>query len=205
MHVYILWHSSSSKEILGILAVGWKWLFSFQNISLPLMGSFTIWNARYSSDWSGGAVLKPWRAESPVMNQTIIHHICILMFLLSWLIATDALPLSWGSVPGLGVICDVSNWIQLQKHAVYWKCTTLNNKLVLSQIKSMMTVTDDQSNDRHHELAICNICGKEGPSNNMPSHIEANHITGVSHSCNICGKSSTSRDALRKHKHRCHN
>ena len=132
MHVYILWHSSSSKEILGILAVGWKWLFSFQNISLPLMGSFTIWNARYSSDWSGGAVLKPWRAESPVMNQTIIHHICILMFLLSWLIATDALPLSWGSVPGLGVICDVSNWIQLQKHAVYWKCTTLNNKLVLS-------------------------------------------------------------------------
>jgi len=73
------------------------------------------------------------------------------------------------------------------------------------QIKSMMTVTDVQSNDRHHKLAICNICGKEGPSNNMPSHIEANHITGVSHSCNICGKSSRSRDALRKHKHRCHN
>ena len=73
------------------------------------------------------------------------------------------------------------------------------------QIKSMMTVTDVQSNDRHHKLAICNICGKEGPSNNMPSHIEANHITGVSHSCNICGKSSRSRDALRMHKYRCHN
>ena len=26
---------------------------------LALLGSFTIWNARYSSDWSGGAVLKP--------------------------------------------------------------------------------------------------------------------------------------------------
>ena len=73
------------------------------------------------------------------------------------------------------------------------------------QIKSMMTVTDDQSNDRHHKLAICNICGKEGPSNNMPSHIEANHITGVSHSCNICGKTSRSTDALRKHKHNYHN
>ena len=26
---------------------------------LALLGSFTIWNARYSSDWSGGDVLKP--------------------------------------------------------------------------------------------------------------------------------------------------
>ena len=26
---------------------------------LALLGSFTIWNARYSSDWSGGNVLKP--------------------------------------------------------------------------------------------------------------------------------------------------
>ena len=26
---------------------------------LALLGSFTIWNARYSSDWNGGAVLKP--------------------------------------------------------------------------------------------------------------------------------------------------
>ena len=73
------------------------------------------------------------------------------------------------------------------------------------QIKSMMTVTDDQSNDRHHKLAICNICGKEGPSNNMPSHIEANHITGVSHSCNICGKAPIrSRAALRMHKRNYH-
>ena len=73
------------------------------------------------------------------------------------------------------------------------------------QIKSMMTLANVLSNDGRNRLAICNVCGKEGPSNNMPSHIEANHIIGVSHSCNICGKSSRSRDALRKHKYRCHN
>ena len=73
------------------------------------------------------------------------------------------------------------------------------------QIKSMMTLANVLSNDGRNRLAICNVCGKEGPSNNMPSHIEAKHITGVSHSCNICGKSSRSRDALRKHKYRCHN
>ena len=67
------------------------------------------------------------------------------------------------------------------------------------QIKSMMTLADVRTSDGHR-LATCNICGKEGASNNMPSHIEANHITGVSHSCNICGKISRSRDGLRKHK-----
>ena len=48
------------------------------------------------------------------------------------------------------------------------------------------------------------MCGKQTASKNMPSHIEANHITGISHSCNICGKTSRSRDALRKHKHTYH-
>ena len=35
------------------------------------------------------------------------------------IVMTDALPLSWGTVPGLGVICDDFDWIQLQKHAVF--------------------------------------------------------------------------------------
>ena len=34
----------------------------------------------------------------------------------------------------------------------------------------------------------------------MPSHVEANHITDVSHSCDICGKTSRSRDNFRHHK-----
>ena len=27
---------------------------------LALLGSFTIWNARHSSDWTSGGFLKPW-------------------------------------------------------------------------------------------------------------------------------------------------
>ena len=71
------------------------------------------------------------------------------------------------------------------------------------QIKSMMTIADIRTNDGHR-LATCNICGKQGASNNMPSHIEANHITGVSHPCNICGKTSRSRNALKVHKSTYH-
>lgn len=72
------------------------------------------------------------------------------------------------------------------------------------QMKSMMTLANVLSNDGRKRLAICNICGKEGPANNMPNHIEANQITGVFH-CNICGKTSRPRDVLRKHKHNYHN
>ena len=74
------------------------------------------------------------------------------------------------------------------------------------QIKSMMTMTDVKApngNGRQY-LATCNICGKQVSSNHMPSHIEANHINGVSHSCNICGKTSRSRDSLRMHKQTYH-
>ena len=64
----------------------------------------------------------------------------------------------------------------------------------------MMTMTDVKTANGQKYLAACNICGKQTASNNMPSHIEANHITGISHPCNICGKTSRSRDALRCHK-----
>ena len=72
------------------------------------------------------------------------------------------------------------------------------------QIKSMMTKTNVRSANGQGYVATCNICGKEAPSFNMPSHIEANHITGVSHACDICGKVSRSRQTLRMHKHRYH-
>ena len=68
------------------------------------------------------------------------------------------------------------------------------------QIKSMMTITNVRPADGHGFLAQCNICGKEAASRSMPHHIEANHITGVSHSCDICGKVSRSRHALTMHK-----
>ena len=71
-----------------------------------------------------------------------------------------------------------------------------------AQIKSMMTKSDISCGQG--KLATCNVCGKEGPAMGMPRHIEANHITGLSHSCNFCGKISRSRNALRKHNYSCH-
>ena len=53
-------------------------------------------------------------------------------------------------------------------------------------------------------MATCNACGKQGPFKHMPQHIEANHITGLSHACDICGKVTRSRDAFRQHKSKTH-
>ena len=59
-----------------------------------------------------------------------------------------------------------------------------------------------KSADRKGYVATCNFCGKQSSSGNMPNHIEANHITGVSHACDTCGKTSRTRDALWKHMNR---
>ena len=68
------------------------------------------------------------------------------------------------------------------------------------QIRSMITRTDQSAGAGKGLLATCNVCGKEGPNMSMSRHVEANHITGVSHSCDICGKVSRSRNALNTHK-----
>ena len=66
------------------------------------------------------------------------------------------------------------------------------------QIKSMITKSDVSTNGQG-KMATCNACGKQGPLKHMPQHIEANHITGVSHACDICGKHSRSRQLLSRH------
>ena len=70
------------------------------------------------------------------------------------------------------------------------------------QIRSMITRNDAsvQSGSKMRKMATCKICGKEGPYISMPRHIEANHITGVSHACDICGAISRSNHGLRQHK-----
>ena len=68
------------------------------------------------------------------------------------------------------------------------------------QVKSMITKTDITAGPGKGFLATCNVCGKQKPLKHMPQHIEANHITGVSHPCDICGKESRSRIALKVHK-----
>ena len=74
------------------------------------------------------------------------------------------------------------------------------------QIKSMMTITENEvTNGKLKRKAyVCNICGKEGHPANIKTHIEANHIENISHSCDVCGKISRSRDGLRNHKAKYH-
>ena len=67
------------------------------------------------------------------------------------------------------------------------------------QIRSMITKSDISAGPGKGKMASCNVCGKEGPYQLMPRHIEANHITGVSHACDICGKVSRSKNALNTH------
>ena len=71
------------------------------------------------------------------------------------------------------------------------------------QINSMIELTD-RIDPRNGKLVICNVCGHEGQRAFVVRHIEAKHITGVSHPCDICGKAARSRNALIKHKSRDH-
>ena len=82
--------------------------------------------------------------------------------------------------------------------------TTVNASLedLDAQIRSMITKSDVSTGKG--KLATCNICGKNGLYISMPRHIEANHITGVSHACEICGTISRSRDGVRQHKMKKH-
>ena len=58
------------------------------------------------------------------------------------------------------------------------------------QIKTMFKKSEARSMNGQGSMATCNLCGKEAPLKAMPRHIEAKHITGVSHPCDICGKIS---------------
>jgi hypothetical protein len=51
----------------------------------------------------------------------------------------------------------------------------------------------------------CNVCEKiDHKKDNMKTHIEANHIEGVSHPCSLCEKSFRSRHSLSMHIFRFH-
>ena len=51
---------------------------------------------------------------------------------------------------------------------------------------------------------ICKICGKEGLTRVIQSHVESNHLEGICIPCDICDKNFSSRNSLRMHKSRFH-
>ena len=68
------------------------------------------------------------------------------------------------------------------------------------KIKSMMEVSKNKNDGNTAGLKrICNVCGKEGEQSNISRHVEATHITGVSHTCKICGTTKKTRHAIRRH------
>ena len=76
------------------------------------------------------------------------------------------------------------------------------------QIKSMIDSSENfvtRKDGKRVKTLVCKICSKElRDMTDMKRHIEANHLTGVTHSCDICGKISRSRNGLRKHNYDKH-
>ena len=66
-------------------------------------------------------------------------------------------------------------------------------------VKSMMEKSKNNYGDRKTKADRCKVCGKEGMSNAIKDHIEANHIEGIVIPCNLCEKTFRSRNALRLH------
>merc|ERR1712129_302207 len=69
------------------------------------------------------------------------------------------------------------------------------------KIHGMMETSENTfwGNGKTRKMKKCKVCGKEGQKVNIMNHIEANHITGVSHTCNICGKVRTTKNGLNVH------
>merc|ERR1712129_207681 len=71
------------------------------------------------------------------------------------------------------------------------------------KINSMIEISENLD-DRNRKKGICKVCGKDGDQMNIKRHIEANHITGVSHTCNICGATTRTRNGMKLHKRKNH-
>ena len=75
-----------------------------------------------------------------------------------------------------------------------------------NKIKSLMVRGENMIKRRNGMIRVyvCQVCGKEGESKNIKSHIEARHIEGLLIPCNLCGKTFRSRSTLLKHNFRNH-
>ena len=82
------------------------------------------------------------------------------------------------------------------------KCDT-EEGILNEKIKSMMTISAVNL-PKLGKARICNVCGKEGPWGDVRKHIEAHHITGVTHTCNFCWRNYKSFSSLASHKSQTH-
>ena len=83
---------------------------------------------------------------------------------------------------------------------------SMEPKQLDEQIKSMIENTGRNMTvgNTKRKVLICKVCGKEGQLGHIRSHIEANHIVGVAHTCGSCGKTFRAREKLRLHKRKHH-
>ena len=81
-----------------------------------------------------------------------------------------------------------------------------NTWIMAQKVKSLMKSSDnsDPNSKSGSRTRICKICGQEGPVQDIKSHIEANHIAGISIPCDLCGKLFKSRHSLGSHKSQQH-
>ena len=69
---------------------------------------------------------------------------------------------------------------------------------------SMMEKTSTRHKNGLHVLYRCTVCGKEDVNQNLKSHIEINHLDGVSIPCNLCEKTFRSRKSMYRHNREIH-
>ena len=84
-----------------------------------------------------------------------------------------------------------------------------NLEMLDEQIRSMMEkgekkISHNVKGNNQGYSRICKVCGEEGVMNVIKAHIEAKHITGITHTCDICGKSSKTKNSLVVHKSTYH-
>ena len=80
-------------------------------------------------------------------------------------------------------------------------------KQLNDEIETMITSTqqDVMKNGQYcGKLWACKVCGKEGLRTTIRNHVEAKHITGVTHTCKICGKVLKTKNTLAWHMSRIH-
>ena len=81
-------------------------------------------------------------------------------------------------------------------------------KQLNDEIDTMITSTQQDVTSKNGQyygkLWLCKVCGKEGLRTTIRNHVEAKHITGVTHTCKICGKVVKTKNTLAWHMSRIH-